>query len=265
MEYSTIQDIFTSLEMSGVIKRQGENVIFIDLKQKEIEKIYRMKSSSTPEEVAASCENNKKRNSIIKAINNTFFQGVMSPSWYTDIDAWFDRYNFDEDVMYALFNHCYEHNALAKNYISKVAESWYVKKVKSGFDLDRYSIEQQKFNKIRSNIVKKLKLNRNLTVYEEEFMLKWIDNFGYDFEIIDIALRKTAGKTSPNFKYVDAIISEWNKNNLKTKNEIFEYEKERKSKMASGRKGSNDVPMYRDFEQRKYDSEYEDGFFDNKK
>jgi len=43
----------------------------------------------------------------------------MSPSWYTDIDAWFDRYKFDEDVMLALFQYCFDHKGLIKPYIEK--------------------------------------------------------------------------------------------------------------------------------------------------
>ena len=33
--------------------------------------------------------------SAIEAINNMFFQGIMSPSWYSDIDLWFKKYEFD--------------------------------------------------------------------------------------------------------------------------------------------------------------------------
>ena len=43
----------------------------------------------------------------------------MSPSWYTDIDAWFDKYGFEEDVMYALFKHCYDYRGLSRQYITR--------------------------------------------------------------------------------------------------------------------------------------------------
>jgi len=59
----------------------------------------------------------------------------MSPSWYTDIDAWFDRYKFDEDVMLALFQYCFDHKGLIKPYIEKVAESWKNRNIRNAFDL----------------------------------------------------------------------------------------------------------------------------------
>jgi len=265
LDRNVVNDAFIYLESIGLLTTSNETVIIADLKQKEINKIYRPKVASTPEEVAANCERNKKRNQTIAAINNTFFQGVMSPSWYTEIDAWFDKYNFDEDVMYALFNHCYENKALHKNYIIKVAENWYSKNVKNAFDLDRYYIEYQKVKNVKNAIVKKLKLSRNLTEYEEEYVEKWVEQFGYDFDTIEIALKKTTGKSHPSFKYLDAIISSWHENNLKTKDEILAFEKERKEKLRSSRKTSDGVPKYKDFEQRDYDEAYYEEFFNNDK
>ena len=263
--FNVLKDALLHLESIGVINREGEDIILMDLKQKEINKIYRLKTTSTPQEVAVSCERNKKRNKIISAINNTFFQGVMSSSWYRDIDSWFDKYNFDEDVMYALFRHCYDHNALTKSYICKVADNWQSKAVKNSFDLDRYSLEQQRFRKIKLNIVKKLKLGRNLTQYEDEYVEKWVVQFNYDFAIIEIALKKTTGKTNPNFRYIDAIISEWNKNDLRTKDEIMFYEKQRSKRTASKSTGFKKAVTYNDFEHKHDDSVYLDNYYSDLK
>ena len=78
----------------------------------------------------------------------------MSPSWYTNIDAWFDKYKFEEDVMYALFQHCYDYKGLSPNYIEKVADSWHSKNIINNFDLDAYFIQYQKVKDIRSKVVK---------------------------------------------------------------------------------------------------------------
>ena len=31
----------------------------------------------------------------------------MGPTWYTDIDTWFEKYGFDEQVMINLFDYCF--------------------------------------------------------------------------------------------------------------------------------------------------------------
>ena len=70
-------------------------------------KLYSPKITSSPEETQK-VSKNKYRAKAIENINNQFFQGVMSPSWYSDIDLWFKKYGFDEQVMIALFDYCYK-------------------------------------------------------------------------------------------------------------------------------------------------------------
>lgn len=257
----SVKDSLSLLDSLGILTWKEEEVLFHDLKEKEIKKMYRLKTTSTPEEAIANSDKNKKRNEIIYTINSTFFQSVMSPSWYTDIDAWFDRYKFDEDVMFALFQHCADHKGLIKSYIEKVAESWKSRNIKNSFDLDNYSIEYKKFKDIRGSIVKKLKLGRNLTQYEEEYVEKWVMDFGYNFEIIELALKKTTGKSNPNFNYINTIISDWYKNSLKTKEEILIYESKRKKKASSD--SPKTVPQQGNFDQRKYDDSYLNSLYEN--
>ncbi|HHW00902.1 MAG TPA: DnaD domain protein [Clostridiaceae bacterium] len=260
IDLNQVKNALIYLENVGVIVRKNDRIQMVDLKEKEINKIYRPKTTSSPEDVSLSIERNKKRSKIISAINNTFFQGVMSPSWYTDIDAWFDRYGFEEDVMYALFQHCYDRKGLAKQYIVKVAESWYSKNIKNSFDLDNYFMEYEKLRDIKYKIVKKLNRRGPLTEYEEDYIETWVMEYNYDFSIIDMALRKTTSIPNPNFEYINKIITTWHENGLKTKEEIVAFEKQRKQK-STGSKSSNNqpatqptpVPQRGNFEQRKYE------------
>ncbi len=266
LDLDTVKNALLYFENIGIItkKETGNSLVLVDLKEKEIKKMYRLKSTSSPEEAIHSSKRNKKRNEIVTTINNKFFQSLMSPSWYTDIDTWFDIYKFEEDVMYALFQYCYEHNGLSKNYITKVAEAWHNKKIKNSFDLDNYSIECQKFNDARGKIVKKLKLNRNLTEYEEEFVRKWVFDYKYSFDIIEYALKKTTGKTNPNFKYINAIITDWNKNSLTTKDAIAAHEDAHKKQTADKAvQNNNQITQHKNFGQREYDKDaYKDLYED---
>jgi len=264
MELSKIKESLVYLSSIGVVSWKEDTLRIADLKEKEISKIYRLKNTSTPEEAVLSSERNKRRNSIITAINNKFFQGIMAPSWYTDIDAWFDRYKFDEDVMYALFQHCYNHKGLSKQYIIKVADNWYSKNIKNAFDLDEYSIEYQKFKDIKLKIVKKLKRKDLLTEYEDGYIEKWVMDYRYDFEIIELALKRTTAISRPSFEYINKIITVWYEKGLRTKEEILAYEAEHKRQNSSkGQSGVPAVPQHENFEQRKYDDAYYNNFFNN--
>ncbi|HEY9060019.1 MAG TPA: DnaD domain protein [Pseudobacteroides sp.] len=263
IDLNKVKDSLIYLESIGVITRKenSSSITISDLKEKEIKKIYRLKQTSTPEEAILSSERNKSRNAIIKSINNKFFQGVMPPSWYTDIDAWFDKYNFEDDVMFALFQYCYEHNGLTKNYIVKVADSWKSKNVRNSIDLDNYSLQYERFKSIRGKIVKKLGLGRNLTEYESEYVEKWVEKYKYDFEIIELALKKTPKKANPSFEYLNSIITDWYNNNLKTKDEILAYDNARKQSMKQQYKVS-EVPQHSNFNQRKYDKDYFENLYE---
>ncbi len=256
IDLNQVKNALIYLENVGVITRKNNSIQMVDLKEKEINKIYRPKTTSSPEDVSLSIQRNTKRSKIISAINNTFFQGVMSPSWYTDIDAWFDRYGFEEDVMYALFQHCYDRKGLTKQYIEKVAESWHSKNIKNSFDLDNYFIEYQKLRDIKYKIMKKLNRRTSLTEYEEDYIETWVMDYNYDFSIIDLALRKTTSIPNPNFEYINKIITTWHENGLKTKEEIIAFEKLRRQKATKSKSDGSEstpVPQRGNFEQRKYD------------
>lgn len=267
IDINKVKDGLIYLESLGIITRKETNsnsIILTDIKEKEIHKLYRLKTTSTPEEAILSSERNKKRNEIITVIKNKFFQGLMSPSWYTDIDTWFDRYQFEEDVMFALFQYCYDQSGLSKNYIIKVADSWHSKKIKNSFDLDNYSMEYQNFKDVKGKIIRKLKLSRNLTEYEDNFVEKWINQYKYNFTIIELCLKKTTAKTNPNFNFLDSVITEWNTNGLKTEEEIVTYEKSKRQKSSTKTEYKQPaIPQHTNFEQREYDDDYYKSLYKN--
>ena len=220
MDITKVKQAFTYWENMGVILKSENGVAICDLKEKEVHRLYRPKLTSTPEEAKQSTEKNIRRSQVITAINNTFFQGIMQPGWYMDIDTWFTKYVFEEDVMLALFKYCYDRHALSKNYIISVAENWHSKGIKNSFDLDNYYIEYERCSEIKKKICKKLSITRKLTEFEEAYIDKWITEYGYGFEIIEHALKKTTSKTNPNFDYINGILTDWYNKGLKTIEEI---------------------------------------------
>lgn len=267
IEYTTVKESLSNLENLGLIIWKDTKTTVTDIKETEIKKIYRLKSSSTPCEAVFSSERNKKRNEVITSISNTFFNSVMSPSWYTDIDTWFDRYKFDEDVMMYLFRHCYDNNALCKSYIVKVAENWYNKGIQNVFQLEKYMEEHKLYTTIKGKIIKKLRYTRNLTEYEDIFLNKWVFKYNYDFNIIEIALQLTSGKTNPSFNYLDKVISTWFENKLTTKEEILKYCEDLKATRKAEKLNQNLISskpiQATNYEQREYDDEFFDSLYVN--
>ena len=175
----------------------------------------------------------------------------MSPSWYSDIDLWFKKYSFDEEVMIALFRYCYNRSALHRNYIQTVAESWFKNNIKTFNDLDKYYEKQEKIKNLEKTISKKLGISRNLSEYEENYIEKWNIDYGYNMDVIEIALKRTTSKSNPSFDYIDKLLTDWHDRNFKNAGDVqsFLVQMKEKNKNIKTLEKSNG---YSNYDQRNY-------------
>lgn len=245
-----INDGMKFLEEHHLITKKTTGYIIIDLQEATLHNLYTPNLTMSKEKIEQTSKN-KSKSKAIEHINNTYFQGIMGPSWYNDIDIWFRKYCFDEQVMIALFDYCYKRSALHRNYVQTVAEAWASNKVKTWNDLDTYYQQQECLNKIKKSIAKKLGKYNGLTQYEEAYIENWILNFGYDMNIIEIALKRTTFKQNPTFEYINNIITDWHDRNLKTPSEITAFIEQRK-KQDKDTKALKTTVNKANYEQRKY-------------
>lgn len=250
LSLKVIQEALKYWEEQEVITKKTTGYILNDLQEKELHNLYNPKLSSSPEEACKKAQN-QYRAKAIEEINNSCFQGMMSPSWYNDIDLWFCKYGFDEQVMIALFKYCLERSALHRNYVQTVAESWSKNNIKTFTDLDIYYEKQEKLNLIKKTISKKLGFSRPLTQYENAYIEKWVVDFSFSLDIIEIALKRTTSKSNPNFDYLDKLLTDWHDRNLKTSTEILEFIASMKKK-DSNIKELKKKTSYNAYDQRNY-------------
>ena len=119
---------------------------------------------------------------------------------------------------------------------------------------------------IKGTIIKKLRLHRALTEYEHEYVERWVIDYKYGFEIIELALKKTVGKTNPDFKFLNNVLTKWHGLGLISAEEIMGYENSIKSQYQNTQNSqkSKAKDSQRDnFEQREYTEDYYDNFFTN--
>lgn len=250
------------LETEELIIKLEDGFSFVDIKEQELNKTYipKLKPKSDGRKTAVE----KKRIAAASAINETFFQGIMTLGWYVDISTLFEKYMFDEDVMIALFQYCQERNALRKNYVFKVAETWYKGNVKTFEQLENYLEEQDKVNKVKTKIKRILRITRNFTEYEEEYINKWINEYKYEFDVIELALKKTVQKmTNPTINYTNAIIANWHEKGFKNLQDVMEENSKVTKQMVTQAKKSSSTSAlkHKNYEQRKYDDL--ESYYDN--
>lgn len=258
---TNIQAALAFWEEKGVLTKKVNGYILNDLQEIELHKLYSPNLTLSAEDVKKT-EDSKYRAKAIECINNMYFQGIMSPAWYSDIDLWFKKYEFDEQVMISLFDYCFNRSALHKNYVKAVADAWHKSNIKTYEDLEAYSAKQEKLAKLKKEIAKKLGRYNPLTQFEDAFIEKWVLDYNYDLKIINIALKKTTSKANPSFDYLDKLISDWHDRNLKTEDDVNNFLAEMKQKKKNVKQLEKQT-NYNNYEQRNYDNL--DNLYANKK
>lgn len=222
LDFPTVQDAIKYWEDYGIFIKNTNGYSIANLQEIELSKLYSPKVNLCPETIEKNVEN-QYRAKVIESINSQFFSGTMSPSWYSDISMWFEKYGFDDQVMIALFNYAFDNKSLHRNYIQAVADGWSKENIKTFNDLDVYFEKREKLNILGKKIAKKLNLSRNLTSYDEEYITKWSETYKYDIEIIEIALKKASSKNTISFEYIDKLLSDWYEKELTTVDEVNTY------------------------------------------
>lgn len=248
----SIQDAVKYWEEKCLITKKNTGYIVNSIQEIELHKLYKPKTALSAEQLQKSAEN-QKRAKAIDFINNKYFSGLMPTTWYPEIELWFKKYGFDEEVMIALFGYCFDMSALHKNYVQAVAEAWNKNNIKNFNDLDLYYEKQEKLKIIAKTISKKLGLSRSLTQYEYAYIEKWVIDYGYSLDIIEIALKKTTSKANPNFDYLDKLLSDWHDRGFKNTNDIQAFLTEMKEKNKNV-KQLEKTTGYNKYEQRTYDN-----------
>ena len=258
-----VKNAFLKLEEIELITKTTNGYILNDIRELELNKLYTPKLSSSLEEANENSEKNVNRLKAINMIKNSYFQGVMPPTWYTDIDIMLTKYHFSEEVLISLFKYCFDRSALNRNYVKTVANAWYSKKIETLDDLEKYYINYEKCSDLKKKISKKLGISRQLTQYEEAYVEKWLTEYNYDFNIIEIALKQTTSKTNPTFNYINRILTDWHERCLNTPQDIKNYladfsNKEKIIKENTKKAKTNNMSNYTE---RKYDNLNK--FYDN--
>ncbi len=253
----SLNAVLVSLENEELIIRTQNGITFMDIKEQEVARIYRKKDSSTPDEALSNTQASQKRSQCIQSMSQMFFQGSMPSHWYTFVDNLFSQHHFDEDVMISLFQYCYNKNALNKKYVGQVAASWAKRNITSHFELEKYMDSYQKTKELGYKIAKALNFGRSLTVYEEEFVDRWVNEYGYNMDLLEVALQKTTGKSNINFRYINTILSNWHKSGVKTKEEAISHsvKKPAPTKIVTP---ESKIPQKSNFKQRQYSDEFYD-------
>ncbi|GAB4257578.1 primosome subunit DnaD [Thermincola ferriacetica] len=131
----------------------------------------------------------------------------------------------------------------------KISEFWACEKVK-GLQQMKKALKEKELKETRSSTtIAKTEYAKVCKTFEKEFgrpmspmeleqIGTWLEDFHGSSELILEALKRAVFMGKHNFKYIDSILLEWQKNNLKTVRAVLEYENNFRQRQASkGKRG----------------------------
>ena len=140
----------------------------------------------------------------------------------------------------------------------KVAESWGAQHhIRTAEQLEQYFRSYEEFDKIRKEIRKRLHIQAPLTDYQSEYVHRWFYTYGYNWEIIALALKEGAGFARPTYNLYEKILKDWCDLGLRTAQDVKAHLAARgKKPSGTGNSGSGDVAQKDNHSQRQYSQDF---------
>ncbi|WP_123054879.1 DnaD domain protein [Clostridium sp. JN-1] len=170
--------------------------------------------------------------------------------------SWLKDFNFSPEIILLLIQYCASKGKNDYRYIEKVAISWYDSKIKTIDDAQSFiKRNEDRWIKIKK-VLNYLGIKDAAIMKPQEDMLdKWITSFNFPVNVICKACEICFQRINKSdFKYIDAILSNWYNEGIKTLEDVYKKDKKKafiknNSKFKSTKNNSG---TFNNFEQRDY-------------
>lgn len=183
----------------------------------------------------------------------------LSTKEMTTYLGWQEDFNFSSELILILLEYCVSKGKSDYRYIEKVAIAWHNMNISTIDDAQNYiKKNEDKWIKIR-HVLNYLGIkNPDLMKPQEEMLEKWIIDYAFPLEVIEKACNICFQRLNrSDFKYIDGILSSWNKNNLKTLEDIEKkeasYKNNQSNRNFTSKKQEVNPLKFNNFEAREYD------------
>lgn len=187
-----------------------------------------------------------------------YLKKTLSATDMQRILYFYDELHFPLDLVEYLIEYCVSQNHRSLSYIEKVGLAWHQENVHT---VDAAKQRTNTWNKDYYAILKAFGIRgRDPIATEVEFMNRWIKEYGFSLDIIKEACSRTISQTAkPSFKYAEGILSNWQKNHVKSPGDIDGLDQQHQKRVKASEKGaetkSKAANKFNNFHQREYDYE----------
>ena len=177
---------------------------------------------------------------------------------YNDLNVIFGFYDWlrlPVDVIERLFTYCADNDHRDLRYAEKIAVDW----VEHGIDsVEKAEYYTQGFNRDYREVMRALGGSGLPSASQKRYIDKWLSAYNMPVEIIQEACDISAVQIGrPKIAYVDKILEDWNKKNIRTVEEIRReqtaFSANKKPAAASGPQRKEKKNRFINFDQREID------------
>ncbi|MBX7301902.1 DnaD domain protein [Clostridium chauvoei] len=238
------------IKLIPIDKMGNFEIDFIDL---SLEPINNSKEINLLDELS-----DETNNGMLKDIERLIGR-PLSPTEFTTYISWKKDYNFSSELILLIIEYCVSRGKSNARYIEKVAIAWHEMNIKTVEDAQNYIRKtEDKWGTYRE-ILKFLGIkNADIMKPQEDMLEKWTTTYNFSLDVIKKACDICSQRLNrADFKYIDGILSSWNRDNLKTIQDI--EAKEAKFKSSSAKKSFDNTPntksnlKFNNFKPRDYD------------
>lgn len=178
----------------------------------------------------------------------------LSPKEMTVYIGWQNDFNFSPELILILIQYCVSKGKTDYRYIEKLALAWHDSNIKSVEDAQTYiKKHEDKWIKIRK-ILNYLGIkDPEIMKPQEKILDKWITTYNFPTDVIlracDICFERI---NKADFKYIDAILTNWFKAGIKTISDI-DTKDLRKGSFKQAKTANTPKGNFNNYEQRDYD------------
>ena len=219
---SQVEEAIRFWKFKGILKLPLEEAAVVKITKPSVDMI------STKELVLA-----KKENELVAMLfkeAEILFKKPLRPIERRTLLYIFEFYKLPIDVILMVLDFCIRNNKSLKQILT-------ICEYMSDNDITSHEQTEKHIKKLteRFNIEKQIKncfgiFDRKLSMNEKKYILKWTTTYSFKINIIKIAFNICVDKTGKlSFQYIEKILQNWKKNNIKTPQDIENFNLKRKN------------------------------------
>ncbi len=200
-------EALAELVKNDLLIRNGNSFHQTDIVYREVEDFYKIEQAY--KQYAADLpEDSQQRNMLAESIQNTFFQGKMAYIFASLIDKCLYEYNFEQTVVYSMFQEGLEQGIVKNaNAMKALAKKWYEKGITNDKALAEY---KQTGREIKHCIEVMGKLTRRrMNELDIQRIEKWIIDLNCSCELIEFAYRSNEYRGNIQMRNVEDTLLKW--------------------------------------------------------